>query len=57
MTVQEALEKITKIEEGIRTVEGRINSYGREFPAHEPLNLVIDLLKDYRLSILQQTCY
>lgn len=52
MTVQEILETLTKIDDGINIVESHIDSYGRQYPAHEPLNQVIDLLNEYRGMLL-----
>ena len=52
MTVQEIMEKITKIDDSINIVEGRIDQYGRQDPWQEPLYQVIDRLKEYRHLLL-----
>ena len=51
MSIQDVLEKLTKIEDAINIVEGRIDPYGKQFPGQEPLYQVIDLLKEYGLLI------
>ena len=53
MTVQELLEKITKIDDSINIVEGRIDSYGRQYPGQEPLYQVTELLEEYKQLLLE----
>lgn len=55
MTVKDILARLTKIDDGIIIVEGRMDSYGKQYPAQEPLYQVIELLEEYRELLLKTT--
>ena len=52
ISVQDVLCRITKINDGINIIEGRVDSYGKQYPGQEPLYQVIELLEEYRSLLL-----
>lgn len=53
MTILEIMEKLTKIDDAINIVEGRMDQYAKQYPGQEPLTQVIELLNEYKQLILE----